>query len=260
VNAIVVGLDADPTNNARLSASFHVALPTLRITAMPGQTTFDANVPARVDVVVENVSRHAAMPAATLAFCLYELGAACARADGATAFGPSRLDALAAAGSASLKAVIAVPGGAANQNLIDTLHLSACIGMAGADTVALLDGDDRVCSAAAQVSIRPDYASCGPARLTADAAAEAPTVCARPCAIQVYAVDVRPGRTYVIEADGQEDQTLRWRDRYRGELVDASAAPGLQPAIEATVYAVTAPKFCGSAPHPVVLRDMPFGG
>jgi hypothetical protein len=257
IEAIAVALEPELGNNARTSGPFHVALPVVQLESAFDSLKFTVNVSAPARVTVANLSRHAALPSSTLGFCFHELGMRCREDDGATPLARLDLPAVPAGQSRALTVPITVGSGAAHQNQIDAYHLSTCIGAAELDASGLLDERRRDCAAPLVVTVRPDYETCEPPLLQPDVPASSSPVCVRPCPIFVYAVDVQPGYTYrVVRANGTEDSTLRWRTRFRDDVVDTSPEPGLQPATAARVYAVSALRFCESAlvARQVVLR------
>jgi hypothetical protein len=255
VRATVVFADDEPDNNTKLSDAFHVALPALRLRASLG-VAYNVGVAYDVAVSVENISRHATLPASRVVFCVHNLGASCSRAQGAAGINPLGVAPMAPGEIRHWTDRITVPTGITHQNVIDAVAFTPCIGSAQLQTNDLLDSRDRGCSAPSQVFVRPDYEACQPPRLIPGAPVTAGASCDRPCAIYAYAIDVQPGQTYIIEDEkGAEDLTLRWRTRYRDEPLDISSERGLQPSQAGIIYAVTAPKFCGaSGEHTVVLR------
>jgi hypothetical protein len=113
-----------------------------------------------------------------------------------------------------------------------------------------------MCQDVGQIVVRPDYEACSPVLLEAGTPGRASPVCRRPCEIYVYAVNVEAGRTYrVLTPEGPEDNTLRWRTRYRDSPQDASRDPGFQPATSGKLYLATEPKYCGlTGERTVILR------
>jgi hypothetical protein len=238
--------DDDASNDARATEAFHVALPVLRVFTELDGPGFRANHSTVAAVTVANVSRHATLPTSSIMLCLHEPGASCHDATNRLELGRLHAGPLPPGGNARVATAAVVPSAAAHQNLVEAWQLSTCIGE-----------DPRACGTALQVEVRPDYEACDPPLLQPDAPVSTQPVCMRPCPIRAYAVSVRPGRTYLIETpSGAEDTSLRWRTRFRGDVVDTSPAPGLQADMTATVYAVTALRFCEEAgsEREVVLR------
>jgi len=255
----IVAADRDLSNNSQATTAFHMALPTLRLTTALDSTRMAANVAARAVVRVENVSRHAALPASTVGFCVRSVGAPCREGEDAMGVHALALPAIGALQAREVETSFRIPSDAVSQNLVEVYFLDTCIG-AGALDARDLTSARAACVEPQLVHVRPDYEACTPPRMEPGQAIAAAPVCVRPCAINAYAVDVEPGFTYLVQtAAGTEDMTLRWRTRYRDNFPDVSAEPGLQPGRAGTAYAVTAPKFCGApTAGEVVLRRIPL--
>ncbi|HSJ10898.1 MAG TPA: CARDB domain-containing protein [Longimicrobiales bacterium] len=243
----VAAVEDDVSNNSRGTGGFHAALPVLRVRTELDGPGFRADHGTAAAVTVENISRHATLASSSITLCLHVPGAACHDAANRLELGRLHTGTLPPGASTRLATTAVVPSAAVHQNLVEAWQLSTCVGE-----------DLRACGSALQVEVRPDYEACAPPLLEPDAPVSTQPVCTRPCPIRAYAVSVRPGRTYLVETPaGAEDTSLRWRTRFRGDVLDTSSAPGLQPATAATVYAVTALRFCEVAgvEREVVLRE-----
>jgi hypothetical protein len=253
VRAIVVGLDADDTNNERASAPFHLALPVLKVT-----TTFDstivrgtATVPASVRI--ENVSRYAALGPSTVVYCLSDPDRHCGDASSVT-FNSLHVAGLAVGEAVVLSRPLMIPSQSVDQNRILSYAVATCV-----TTAALASSSNVGCGASRTITFVPDYETCAPVRMTPGTVAVATTGCTVPCDIAVFSVDVVAGHSYFVETDtGAQESTLRWRTRFRDDPADASPDDGFQPAVSGRYYLVTAPKYCGIniAEQHVVVRDV----
>ncbi len=254
VTATIAAVESNTADNTASSESFHLALPALKMSVALDSSRLRANAAVPSATTVENVSRHAGLPPLVFAFCLHDLGGRCANGFNGVGFGLREVPALAPAQIVQLVDPLTVPSTAAHQNRATMYMLGACVAEAG--VVASAMPSKGTCVGVRDIEVRPDYEACAPVRLQPDEPAETTAICQQPCDIFVYSVDVTPGRSYRIETvDGRHDNTLAWRTRYRDNPRDMSSADGLQPQVAATVYLVTAPKYCGAVgPHRVVLR------
>jgi hypothetical protein len=257
LTASIVTLDANAANNVLKSEPFHLALPALRVRASIDSAVLRANAGTASSIMIDNVSRHATLAPATFAYCIYELGGRCIESFRATAFGRTLLPSIGPGESLRLDYAVNVPSNAANQSRAESYFLGAC--MAAGVVAENVLPSTATCVDVKQVEIRPDFEACNPVRLEADRVVAGSIVCNNPCDVYAFSVRTEVGTTYLVEtATGEEEGTLRWRTRYRDNPVDASPAPGFQPAVAGTYYLVTAPKYCGSpGPGQVVLRVVP---
>jgi hypothetical protein len=258
VSAIIVGLDDDDGNDARVSAPFHLALPVLRIT-----TTFDSSsvrgvMPLAGEVTVENISRYAALGPSTLMYCLSLPERTCTNDTASVAFGSVHITGLAPESSLLLDRPLRIPLQAVDQNRILPYAVATCVAQTSSLDVAAVRAEAS-CAAPHSITFVPDYETCGPVRLAPDQVASPTTGCNVPCDIAVFSLDVQTGHSYFVETDaGQEESTLRWRTRFRDDPEDASLADGFQPLASGRLYLVTAPKYCGMpvSEQRIVVRDV----
>jgi hypothetical protein len=256
IGATIAAVGDNPANNSAVTPAFHLALPTVRLSFVLNATSLRANAPVTTGIMVENVSRHAALSQTTVAFCIYDLGGACRDEFNGRPFGSLVLPSMPAFSSQQADYELVVPSEAADQNVNTLYALGSCIapGYGQAASVVPLIGE---CVGVRDVTVKPDYEACEPVELVVDVPVETKAVCHRPCDIFAYTTTVERGRSYYLETvDGIEDKTLAWRTRYRDVLRDGSSAAGFQPVEPAKLYVVTAPKYCGGAElrHSVVLR------
>ncbi len=195
--AQVLIADSDTTNNRRVSAIVHVAVPLIEASIELQASDVWVNVPFQAHVAVNNISRYAALDGRAFGFHLFIMPAG--DIPGWVGFGARDLPPLPPGDGYTIDE-LTVTLAAAWQHEAKKYRIVPVLAPIGTrDSTLLWDGRRLRWGVSDTVTIHPDYHACQPTQLRPDTLVWAPVVCTSPSGFGLFMLDARPDRLYAIE-------------------------------------------------------------
>ena len=215
-------LDADSSNNTRVSPVVHMAMPLIDMTLAMADTDLWVNVPYTARLTISNSSPYAEFTARSAGF--YLLTRPSYDQAGLTTFGMHDIPAIPASSDYVEDLVITIPSRASWQHKSGIFGLHPVLmGLGARDSIFPL----AYFHPGVTITLHPDYYSCEPALLVPDSLVWAPFICEIPSPFYVFQLEARTDREYSIEQPGPDlpgasiysAEGVRWRDIYPGTHV-----------------------------------------
>lgn len=199
VTAVLLVVDADTANNQLLSTKVHVAVPVIQIAVTLSPTDITVNVPFHARVIVDNVSRFAALPSVTLGFCVVPVDdQGCLSGD--EGFGARVMGSIPPLGRYDQTLSLIVPRDATIQNAARS-HQFVTLLLPPGTPDSLVTTRHLWFGAwiGPEFALHPDYHACQPELLRPDTPVTAPIECRKPSPFALFELQARTDLLYTIE-------------------------------------------------------------
>lgn len=192
--------DADSANNRATSRTVHVRVPVLQVSFAIADTALWINRPFNARVIITNLSRHGALPPASIGFRLMRMPTT--TLGGPNGFGTHDFPGVPPSGRYERDLVLSISQYAAWSYSVEDYYLIVTIAPPGTRDSLLWRADRWLDVDGVRVNVHPDYEACAPAELRVDTAAVAPLVCTNNSNFYVFRFQPRTDREYSFEQQG----------------------------------------------------------